>query len=257
MILRNVTITGADDNVDRKDLYKLSKKYPFVEWGILWYQKKMGQQRYPQKEWIKSLLRYKPKNVQISLHICGVDAVNFAYNRKGQNFDESEIWEYIFKSERIQLNLPASSYDADGVIALLSRQKNYDFRYAVNRYHALNPGRYVVIQANEGNKILNACLEREPAIEFLFDESRGNGKTMKEYPLPIPQKYNGYAGGISPDNVLAVLHDLSKVVLDQDEIWIDMESGVRTNNEFDLEKVKSVLSDVKLYTHQNFEKSKS
>lgn len=245
MKLKNVTITGADDKVLPKDLYKLSKEFPFVEWGILWYPKKMGQSRYPSKEWIKRLLRYKPKNVQVSLHICGVDAENFAYSPKNLNFDEQEIWQYIFKSDRIQLNFQSASFDLDGILGLLHRRPNYDLRYAINRYHALNPGRYVIIQANEGNKLLNACLEKEPAIEFLFDESRGNGKTIAGYPAPIPRKYNGYAGGITPDNVLAVLHDLQKVVPESEEIWIDMESGVRTNNDFDLKKVKSVLTDVR------------
>ena len=245
MILKNVTMTGADDKVNPEELYKLSKKFPFVEWGILWYPKKMGQSRYPSKQWIKTLFDGKSENVNVSLHICGVEAENFAYSPTDLNFDEQEIWEYIFKSDRIQLNFRKSAFDLDDILGLLTRRQNYDLRYAINRYAALDPGRYVIIQADEGNKILNACLEKEPAIEFLFDESRGNGKTITEYPSPVPSKYNGYAGGITPDNVLAVLHDIRNVVSDQEEIWIDVESGVRTDNEFDFEKVKSILTDVK------------
>jgi hypothetical protein len=252
MILKTVTITGADDKVNPEELYELSKEFPFVEWGILWYPKKMDQPRYPSKQWIKTLFDGNLKNVNISLHICGADAENFAFGSKDFLFDEQEIWRYIFKSNRIQLNFQKSSFDLDDVLELLTRRKNYDFRYAINRYHALDPGRYVVIQANEGNKILNACLEREPAIEFLFDESRGKGKSIREYPSPILHKFNGYAGGITPDNVLSVLHDLRKVVPDKEEIWIDMESGIRTNNEFDFEKVKSVLNDVKSHIPSKF-----
>lgn len=255
MILKTVTITGADDKVNPDDLYNLSNDFPFVEWGILWYQNKMGESRYPTKQWIKKLFDRKPEDVHISLHICGIDAENFAFGSEIFPFDEQEIWNYIFKSDRIQLNFQQSSFNLDDVFYLLTRSKYYDFRYAINRYHALDPGRYVIIQSNDGNKILNACLEKEPAIEFLFDESRGNGETIREYPSPIPHKFNGYAGGISPDNVLSVLHDLRKVVGDRDEIWIDMESGVRTNNDFDLEKVESVLNDVKSCILPKFLKS--
>ncbi len=238
MKLKNITITGADDDVDPNDLYYLSKKYPFVEWGILWYPKKMGEPRYPTVGWIARFLNKKPKNVSVSLHICGIDAENFGYR-----VDESPLWSYLINVDRVQLNFPHKKFDLDMVLALLQRGK-YDLRHAIYRYHTLNPGRYVIIQANEGNKILNACLEDYSAVEFLFDESRGNGVSIKEYPKPVPRKYNGYAGGITPDNVLAVLHDLKKVVPEDDEIWIDMESGVRTDDKFDLKKVQSVLSDV-------------
>jgi hypothetical protein len=241
MILKNVTFTGADDKVNRQDLYDISAKHPSVEWGILWYPKKMGSPRYPTKEWIKGFLDNKPEKVNVSLHICGADAENFCYSPRGKNFDETPLWEYIYSCGRIQLNFSVKM-DRVAVMDILNRRSNYDFMYAVNRYHALNPGRYVIIQANKANKILNACLESEPSIEFLFDESRGNGKAISEYPEPIPHKYNGYAGGITPDNVLDILRKISNVVPATDEIWIDMESGVRTDNEFDLNKVNNVLT---------------
>jgi hypothetical protein len=243
MILKNITFTGADDKVNKQELYDISASYPMVEWGILWYPKKMGTQRYPTKKWIREFLDDKPDGVNVSLHICGVDALNFCYSKKDSNFDESEIWDYMHKCDRIQLNFPKSKFNLDDVLGLLERRHNYDFRYAVNRYHAYHPGKYVIIQANKGNKILNACLEEVPYVEFLFDESRGGGKSILEYPTPISQKYNGYAGGINPDNILTILHDLKKVVPEDGEIWIDMETGIRTDNEFDLRKVKSVIYD--------------
>jgi hypothetical protein len=241
MILKNVTITGADNKTDIDDLYYISSNYPFVEWGILWYPKKMGDPRYPTQSWISKFLIEKPAGVNTSMHVCGIDAHNFGYR-----IDESPMWDYYVNVDRVQLNYPNNEFSLDDVLALLQRGR-YDFRYAVNRFHALTPGKYVIIQANEGNKILNACLEKEPAIEFLFDASRGNGKRITEYPKPIPQKYNGYAGGIDPKNVMSVLHDLNKIVPEKDEIWIDLETGVRTNNELDLSKVESVLSDCTLW----------
>ena len=51
----------------------------------------------------------------------------------------------------------------------------------------------------------------------------------------------GYAGGFNPENVADKLHYL----LTNDEVgdfWIDMESGVRTDDWFDLDKVRRVLA---------------
>ena len=50
----------------------------------------------------------------------------------------------------------------------------------------------------------------------------------------------GYAGGIGPDNVVDVLRDIGPVR----PTWIDMESGVRTGDKFDLAKVRRVLEQV-------------
>ena len=35
MTLNRVTITGADDFTEPKDLVELSEEFPFVEWAIL------------------------------------------------------------------------------------------------------------------------------------------------------------------------------------------------------------------------------
>ena len=48
-------------------------------------------------------------------------------------------------------------------------------------------------------------------------------------------------GGLTPDNLKEKLELLDKSLPKNIEIWIDMESGVRTNNKFDLEKVKKCI----------------
>jgi len=241
MILKNITFTGADDKVDKQKLYDISASYPMVEWGILWYPKKMGTRRYPTEKWIYEFLDSKPENVNISLHVCGFDAWYFM---KYVNTDRD--LSYIHNNvNRIQLNFPKSKLDVDDTFAFIKQEGIHDFDFYLNRF-CENTGKSVIIQSNKGNKILNTCLEDNIYIDFLFDESRGGGKGISEYPSPIPQKYNGYAGGINPDNVLAILHDLKKIVPDNStdgEIWIDMETGIRTDNEFDLRKVKSVIYD--------------
>ena len=75
-------------------------------------------------------------------------------------------------------------------------------------------------------------------ISVLLDASGGQGINTDIEILNLPNKV-GYAGGINPDNVA----DKLTYLLDNctSPFWIDMESGVRTNDWFDVEKVKQVL----------------
>ena len=76
-------------------------------------------------------------------------------------------------------------------------------------------------------------------ITALLDASGGEGINTPLEPLNLPHKI-GYAGGFNADNVADKLTFLltSERVGD---FWIDMESGVRTDDWFDLNKVVKVL----------------
>lgn len=69
-----------------------------------------------------------------------------------------------------------------------------------------------------------------------------NDEEHTPLPLKILKTHGkvGYAGGFNPDNVaekLSFLMENSQV----GDFWIDMESGVRTDDWFDTDKVRRVL----------------
>ena len=66
-----------------------------------------------------------------------------------------------------------------------------------------------------------------------------NGIDTPVKPLNIPGLKVGYAGGLNPENVGEKLEYLMENV--EGEFWIDMESGVRTDDRFDIDKCVSVL----------------
>ena len=86
--------------------------------------------------------------------------------------------------------------------------------------------------------IFNAIKNRTK-MSVLLDVSGGRGIDTPFKPLNIPGLKVGYAGGLNPDNVGEKLEHLMKNV--NGEFWIDMESGVRTDDMFDLNKVYKVL----------------
>ena len=67
-----VTFTGADDSIDPYHLLELSRKYPFIEWGILVSKSSEGRYRFPSYEWIKRLQAYAAGgDMNLSMHMCG------------------------------------------------------------------------------------------------------------------------------------------------------------------------------------------
>jgi len=84
----------------------------------------------------------------------------------------------------------------------------------------------------------------------LFDESAGRGISPDSWDAPLAGHFCGYAGGMNPDNVARNIDIISKVAAGQ-TTWIDMETGVRTNDHFDLGKVRRVLDIAGPFTLNN------
>ena len=57
------------------------------------------------------------------------------------------------------------------------------------------------------------------------------------------KNYTGYSGGLDDINMESICNTI-KDIKNKSNVWIDMESGVRTNEQFDLEKVRTVLRTV-------------
>jgi phosphoribosylanthranilate isomerase len=80
----------------------------------------------------------------------------------------------------------------------------------------------------------------QDTISALLDSSGGRGIDTPLKVRPSSGKV-GYAGGFNPDNVGEKLSFLLQNVR-MGEFWIDMESGVRTDDWFDTNKVRQVLA---------------
>lgn len=76
-------------------------------------------------------------------------------------------------------------------------------------------------------------------VVFLHDASAGHGIATERWLPPIGE-YCGYAGGLRPETLQESLELLATATEDT-PIWIDMQSGVRTDERLDLDKVRQVL----------------
>lgn len=229
MGLKLVTLTGADEEVDPHDLATISEQYPFVEWGILLSRSRAGSPRYPRYEWVCKLSGLK---LRLSAHLCGqfvTETINGAFSFTAE-------YPQIFR--RIQFNL-----GNDRLKSVIDDEKFYRTIKAANK-PIIFAGPYRQVSAKDCiDKFLNF------GIHPLFDGSGGRGLGPATWPQPwiIKDKtsyhthlFCGYAGGLGPDNLEEELTKLS-ITAGQADFWIDMESRIRTEEHFDLEKCKKVL----------------
>lgn len=202
-----ITFTGADDWTCLDGMRALSKRYP-IEWGILFSPKRQGvDPRYPGGD---AMSRFLWSGLTMSAHLCGRYSDDIM---AGREFLDVPADLGYFK--RIQVN------HAEPIA-----------RRIVQFRKGWGPMRCIA-QTRES-------FPSDTSVDWLFDASGGRGIAPAAWPAH-PGRLVGYAGGITPENVLTVL---AAGVGAAGPYWIDMESGVRTDDRFDLKKCESVCQQV-------------
>lgn len=224
-LIQHITFTGIDQYTDITRLRELQKRFPLAEFGVLlstdWG--KNGT-RFPNPVLLKELTR---QDLHLSAHLCGHAA---AWALDGQwpwidniIFGGDEIRKAF---SRIQLNV--------------STRKNLPERLA-----ATLPNTEIIIQQRDADHagLFLRSAECMSDVSVLLDASGGRGleSTFKVRPEMKAFKV-GYAGGLGPDNAADRLEELLRNP-DIGRFWIDMESRVRTDDRFDLDKVEAVLKE--------------
>lgn len=219
-MLNRITFTGADDQTNPLDLVKMSKLNPMIEWGILFSVTKMGEARYPSSTWLPDLYKVAG-SLHLAAHFCGVMARD--------TLDGNDKW-LVGKErfQRVQLN----GYD----------KMNPTFLEMVGRHSSKE---FILQTRNKVHLEDTAKAVRECGLEnfsLLYDPSGGTGKEADSWPLDPYGVYTGFAGGIKPTSVRKTLEALEGTGR---TYWIDMESGIRSKEEFDLGLVGKVLDETK------------
>lgn len=212
MYLRYVTITGIDQQADFSRIRDLSWRFPFVEWGFLYSPSRQGKEtRYMSVEAINRFAAYCGAG-NLSLHLCGKGVQDLLWKSHGIN---------LHYFDRIQLN--ANEY------------KDYQIKTICDSFR----DKQIICQLKDSTRSSWHDLYTIPNLAWLGDDSGGRGKETV-WLSPIPGIFCGYAGGISPYNIQTKLNTL-KYLIPSGVTWIDMESGVRTNDWLDLDKVENIL----------------
>ncbi len=228
MVINRVTFTGVDNNTLINDLQKLQKKYTHVEWGIL-IASNPGKSKQPTEDYILSL---KDKGLKLALHMCNDHAKNILTDGK------LDIKYDFFDRYQLNFNFNHNEHDISNYSKLINKFKTKDF----------------ILQTNFSNemfidKIINT--NKTSNTHILYDSSGGRGVEIKQIKPPFKGIYTGYSGGINPDNINEICKQITFHKKD-DRVWIDIQTGARTDNNFDLEKVEKMLKVVNKHMNKGF-----
>ncbi len=219
MRLTGVTLTGVDDAVEFSDMLELSNEFPFLEFGILRSVGRAGDPRYPSDGWVWDMRHRRAGTVcKLSFHLCG------SYARDVLDGDLPRVID-IPLGARVQLNGFSQHTDISRLGHVVAANPLTEFICQVSSQAAAQ--RAIGLRLAHQN------------VSMLLDKSGGTGSDDREWGFCSAIR-TGYAGGINPENVEHVLAGLCAPMFDGD-FWIDIESGVRTDNRFDLDKAHDIL----------------
>lgn len=229
MKLQYCSITGADDAVNVADLTKIATKFPFVEWAILLLRARAGQPRFPTASWIENFTAHS-QGQNKAMHLCDDGFLGFIAK-------DPAVLELMSGFQRIQLNLKfgdvEGKYDPAELVARVRESPRWQF----------------ILQYTREKQGLLSLFKDVKNHAVLFDASAGMGIAPDSWDAPLPGHFCGYAGGLNPDNVGKNLEVIARVAAGH-VTWIDMETGVRTDDKFDLSKVNRVLEIASPYFDQ-------
>lgn len=227
-----VSLTGADDEVKHDDLLDLTERFDELvqpEWGVLYFPEKEGTQRNPSAAWRAALLDYQLPLV--AAHLCGEKVYRDIL--AGDHGRLRDLRQY----GRLQLNINA-------------RKRLFTDAEVVEVYQRLlDDGAAIILQYHDGSAsliqdFLDEKTDQLDQCAVLFDASKGTGVLPSAWPEPLIANagsvYCGYAGGLGPQT-LSGAHPLIRAAAGDEPYWLDMESAIRTDNQFDLAKVAAVL----------------
>jgi len=216
-----ITLSGLDeygtpgfrDAIERRQFEK-------HEVGILYSEKRLGTTRYPDYKLINRLFELP----RVSLHLCGRAVYDLI--RKGRVSNELES--LINIADRVQLNISATEWSPKTVAKNLN---------------SVNSAMAWIIQFRENS--LDNCVEIADLLfnpHFLFDSSGGRGELPDSWPtIDLPNM--GAAGGLNPENIRANLDLMRERGYIRDGFWIDVESGVRTDDKWDWDKARAFVEN--------------
>lgn len=227
--LRYLGFCGVDDSVEQELLELISQRYPRIEWGVLFRPDLEGTPRYASTEWVESLSRWcqlSEGRMRLAAHLCGSRCQEVL---EGEVSFLGQLCAWGFG--RVQIN----ATKANSVHWATDRLQEYvqNLLAAFQSYPKLE----FIIQCNDETQpiwtaLLSAANVTNSAsnlknMSFLLDASCGLGKEISEFLPPFDGIPTGYAGGIGPSTIAHTLDGVLSAAGDK-EVWIDMESSLRT-----------------------------
>ncbi|PYE77902.1 hypothetical protein DFQ15_11146 [Xylophilus ampelinus] len=205
-----ITFTGIDSEKIIPGMRYLSALYP-IEWGVLIDPARTGLPLFPSHAIVEQL---RHSGLRLSAHVCGVPAADIAAG----GFPSLDLRGF----SRIQINHGFQGSTPEQI--------------AHCKLYAASCGVRPALQCQQG-------FPDADGVDWLYDVSFGTGvRPSRWIALNRKNPFCGYSGGLNAATVGSLLESLD--VPSGARFWIDMESGIRTEGVFDLQKCGAVCETV-------------
>lgn len=277
--MKLISFTGVDGQMPDSEIQSLldlntwyhetyGPNIPYIELALLYFPEKSGSPRNPddkcREKIIDAVHGYNmshPASMSIGLaaHLCGhavFDVLLEGHRRKPVHDQSllSALRSDLSMYDRVQLNINARSRE-------FSDEQVHD----IYDYLVANGIKIIVQLHSDSTGTIESWFEKNKGpnhanlVNILVDSSRGRGEapaTWLNYRDAVPagpakQVPVGGAGGINSENIVKTFLEMSQAsegsTLDW---WMDMESGIRTDNRLDQSKIKVILEAVGHHSKQ-------
>lgn len=247
MKIKYITCSGANEFTDIDGMFNLYQQFPKIEFGIQVSQRKCYENS-PRFQWLQILrseIFARKVSLPLALHLNQSWVEGFCFNEIP--YELEELLSYcsfddapIFK--RIQLNFKIGR-DKTPQLELLEKMiSNFPYLRFILSY-------------NENNADFIQQIYQRKRVEFdcLFDESFGEGVLPENRKAPaFDDILQGYAGGISPQNVTDELSKIAQNVPEDASVFIDAEGQLKGGNgHLSLDLCKEYVSKACAFEYHN------
>lgn len=245
MRLRYITMSDPRENLSIEETIKLLQISSLAELGIQAHPSAMTVGM-PRNKWMNNLLdavEVLEKQPNLALH------VNYEWcDCMTNGLIPTEIAGWLGRTNnkttkplihRVQLNIGdnTTSFQVNKIIDLFKRFPDREFIFPFNQN--------VKPQIDVLKKI-------STNFKLLFDTSYGIGRSPDHWDTPAYKDIQfGYAGGMSPDNVEHNLTEISGILPQEYDTWIDAEGKLRRAGSFNIDLARTYLLNALKWKRSN------
>lgn len=235
MFLKTIVCSGINEKNDINDAIDFLKKYKNAEFGVQCSPRKAGYQT-PRFEWLKELLsklnEQKIEN-RVALHLNEGFVVSFC---DGKVPDEiSDLLNLGNTVGRLQLNFKIGRETfASGIVP------NIETLQKTMETVAPHP---IILSASQPNlSFIHKAHHQGMKFDILFDDSFGEGVAPEARRAPLfVDVFQGYAGGLSPENIAEEIIKIGKVA--KGRVFIDAEGKLKQDGSFCFDKAEKFVQN--------------
>ena len=235
MFLKTIVCSGINENNDITDAVDFLKKYKNAEFGVQCSPKKAGYQT-PRFEWLKELLyKLNERKIEnrVALHLNEGFVVSFCDEKIPDEI--SDLLDIGSAVGRLQLNFKIGRevFASGNVPNIKTLEK-------AMQSVASHP---IILSASQPNlSFIHKAYHQGMKFDVLFDDSFGEGvmPDVRRPPL-FADVFQGYAGGLSPENVAEELIKIGK--LTKGAVFIDAEGKLKQEGHFCFDKAEKFIQN--------------